>query len=231
MLKDLLSPGRKDLIEQRQGYAAMDEAKDPLDLWRERSATHSTGDVTINLLFTSDHCLKKRGKAEVGDMTLDCPNALESCNLNLDCPNALESWNLTLDCPNALEPLNLSLDRPNALESMYGRCDAAATIKDLDRPNVLESRYGSWNKAVTKTAKSELNGELEQRACDREGRHTIQDAGVALEAWIKTRLSNRRSRGCVGGCQEPRFVDTSTVPDGVVAVRGDVCDRVHSRRG
>ena len=82
----------------------------------------------------------------------------------------------TLDRPNALESWNLSLDRPNALESMYGRCDAAATIKDLDRPNVLESRYGSWNKAVTKTAKSELNGALEQRACDHEGRHTIQGA-------------------------------------------------------
>ena len=61
MLKDLLSPGGEDLVEQRQAYAATYDAKDPMELWRERSATYSAGDAIINILFPSGNGLKERG--------------------------------------------------------------------------------------------------------------------------------------------------------------------------
>ena len=64
MLKDLLSPGGEDLVEQRQAYAATYDAKDPMELWRERSATHSIGDAITDILLPSHHGLKKRALIE-----------------------------------------------------------------------------------------------------------------------------------------------------------------------
>ena len=52
LLKGQLSLEGEDAIKQREGYDAMDEAKDPLRLWREIVATHSIGEAKAGPIFS-----------------------------------------------------------------------------------------------------------------------------------------------------------------------------------
>ena len=52
LLKGQLSIEGEDAIKQREGYDAMDEAKDPLLLWREIVATHSIGEAKAGPIFS-----------------------------------------------------------------------------------------------------------------------------------------------------------------------------------
>ena len=52
LLKGQLSPEGEDAIKLREGYDAMDEANDPLLLWREIVATHSIGEARAGPIFS-----------------------------------------------------------------------------------------------------------------------------------------------------------------------------------
>ena len=52
LLKGQLSPEGEDAIKLREGFDAMDAAKDPLQLWREVVATHSIGETRAGPIFS-----------------------------------------------------------------------------------------------------------------------------------------------------------------------------------
>ena len=167
MLKDLLSPGGEDLVEQRQAYAATYDAKDPMELWRERSATHSIGDAITDILLPSHHGLKKRGSwfwkaalMERQEHALDKQSAAKKAEV--------ETADTCRGCP-------------NALESPYGSWNMAET---------KSAARGLMDSAETKTATRGLMDPStttklkQQRACG-QGRSVRQDAGVDLVELIE----------------------------------------------
>ena len=176
MLKDLLSPGGDELVEQRQAYAATYNAKDPMELWRERSATHSIGDAITDMI-PSHQGLKKRGSwfwkaalMERQEHALDKQSAAKKAEV--------ETADTCRGCPNALESPSGSWDMAETKTAAHGLMDPAETKR---------ATRGLMDPSTT----SELK---QQRVCG-QGRSVRQDAGVDLVELIEYADSTNREDG------------------------------------
>jgi len=241
MLKDLLSPGGEDLVEQRQAYAATYDAKDPMELWRERSATHSIGDAITDMI-PSHQGLKKRGSwfwkaalMERQEHALDKQSAankaeVETADTCRGCPNALESpygsWNMAetkTATRGLMDPSTTSkLKQQRACGQGHTRQDAGVDLVELVENADSTIGEDCFDARAGAAERGPVLHKLEVKSKPTERLTRSATMTQEPQAGLLTSDNESERHAIKGLCwRAPSFVDTRTVPDNVETF----CDR------
>ena len=195
LLKGQLSPEGEDAIKLRAGYDDMDEANDPLLLWREIVATHSIGEARAGPIFS-----KRETRDAYSKITQHSYESIVAFK---------ERFAATLDAYNAMlnvemEPADIAMDFLDALDTeRYGGYQTAIvnnTAQGLRQPpETWELMYQGANKHLMEPERRNKGGNTIYAAAKKQAGRPRKD--TRKDTAVPKETAETEDRDC-WGCGE-----------------------------